>query len=87
MSAEMRKKAAELNKGLSLPVIWSYHIHCLFVNGDDKRVALAKQLREDFISHFNLTNVKPCQSTFDDLRLCMFGKKAFHFNYKQSDFC
>lgn len=74
MSKEMQIKARELNKEGDLPVIWSYHIHCLFVNGDPVKVNASIDLRNSFIKNFNLTQTKQCTSTFDDIRLCMFGK-------------
>ena len=74
MTRKRREEAARLNKGKDLPVIWSYHIHCMFINGDPDSVTGALQLRERFIAHFNLSQVERCQSLFDDIRLCMFGK-------------
>lgn len=72
MSPAMRKRVEEYNKDKDLPVVWSYHIHCNFVNSDNDQVKAAAMLRESFINYFNLTNVTPCKSTFDDIRLCMF---------------
>jgi hypothetical protein len=57
-----------------LPPIWSYHIHCLFVSGDAEIVKNALQLYYNFQNYFNLTKSEICQSTFDEKRLCMFGK-------------
>ena len=74
MSPKRREEANKLNKGRALPVVWSYHIHCIFINGDPDSVTAALQLRENFIDHFNLSQVERCQSLFDDIRLCMFGK-------------
>ena len=75
MSKSMQKRIRELKFKNELPNVWSYHIHCLFINGDNTRVKSALELRNTFVNHFNLTNVQACTSTFDDIRLCMFGKK------------
>ena len=74
MSKEMQAKVIEANKYSVLPVVWSYHIHCLFTNGNPVKVNASIALRNLFIQTFNLTQTKLCTSTFDDLRLCMFGK-------------
>jgi len=58
-----------------LPQIQSYHIHCQFINGDKNEIAKAISFRTNFVNHFNLTNVEACKDLFDDIRLCMFGKK------------
>jgi aromatic ring-cleaving dioxygenase len=58
--------------GGELPEILSYHIHCLFVNGDKSVVSEALQLQAKFIKQFKLEQVTHCTSTFDDGRLCMF---------------
>lgn len=73
ISAEMKKKIIEANLGKDLPVVWSYHIHCMFVLGEKETVETALNLRQSFVDKFNLTGVPLCKSTFDDLRLCMFG--------------
>ena len=75
MSKELQMKATEMNKLRDLPVIWSYHIHCLFVNGDPVKVNASVELRNPFMKNFNLTQTPLCTSTFDDIRLCMFGKR------------
>ncbi len=74
MSKEMKLRAQEMSKLKALPVVWSYHIHCLFTNGNPEKVKAARTLHEAFIDNFNLTNTPLCTSTFDDIRLCMFGK-------------
>ena len=76
MSKEMKKKAIEANKLTALPVVWSYHIHCLFTNGNPEKVKAAQALHDLFVFNFNLTNVPLCKSTFDDIRLCMFSMKS-----------
>lgn len=73
ISAQMKQKIIEANVGRDLPVVWSYHIHCVFVLGEKDTVIAALDLRQQFIAQFNLTNVPQCKSTFDDVRLCMFG--------------
>lgn len=57
-----------------LPPIWSYHIHCLFVSSDMSRTKKAMDLYERFQIQFNLTQTSHCTSTFNEKRLCMFGK-------------
>lgn len=81
ISAEMMKKIKTANIGKDLPVVWSYHIHCMFIFGDKENVEIAFQLRQRFVDKFNLTGVPLCRSTFDDVRLCMFGKKKFKIIY------
>lgn len=73
ISAEMKKKIIEANIGKDLPVVWSYHIHCMFILGEKESIEDALSLMQKFIMKFNLTNVPKCRSTFDDVRLCMFG--------------
>ena len=68
----------ELSKNLvhanaSVATVFSYHIHCLFINGDELKVKQALELRNKFIKHFKLENVTKCQNLFGDNRLCMFG--------------
>ena len=72
MSEKTRRQADLVNKDKDLPMVWSYHIHCNFVNGDNDDVQAAMDLRQAFIKYFNLSQVKACQSLFDDIRLCMF---------------
>ena len=75
MPKSLAKRISELKRESNgLPPVWSYHIHCLYVNGNEERVNSALKLREQFIAHFNLSKVEICRSTFDDVRLCMFGK-------------
>lgn len=76
ISAEMLAKIRKANAGRDLPIIWSFHIHCQFVLGEKDAVESALALRQSFVDHFNLTGVPLCKSTFDDVRLCMFGMFA-----------
>ena len=57
-----------------VPTVWSYHIHGMFINGDEIKIKQALELRSKFIQHFKLENVTTCQDLFSDIRLCMFGK-------------
>jgi hypothetical protein len=57
-----------------VPTVWSYHIHGMFINGDEIKIKQALELRNKFIQHFKLENVTNCQDLFSDIRLCMFGK-------------
>ena len=68
------KKKINWNEGDNLPVILSYHIHCVFVNADSSIVQKAANLYKDFQIQFNLTSSPLCNSTFDEKRICMFGK-------------
>lgn len=70
-SFPMTKK---IDNNSTLPVVWSYHIHCMFISGDDSKVKEAISLRNKFVKNFQLENVPACKSLFDDIRLCMFGK-------------
>lgn len=62
----------------NLPKVLSYHIHCVFVNSDINVVKKAMTLHDQFRDQFNLTGVPECATTFDDKRLCMFGRLLFN---------
>jgi hypothetical protein len=60
-------------KNGSLPPFRSYHIHVMFIFGNEESVNTAMALRARFVEHFNLTNTANCTGLFDQGRLCMFG--------------
>ena len=66
------KKKINWNEGDDMPTILSYHIHCLFVNGDSNQVQKATVLYKEFQNVFNLTSEPLCNRTFDEKRICMF---------------
>jgi hypothetical protein len=55
-----------------LPPILSYHIHCVFQNGDKTIVKEALELRTRFENRFNLNNTEECRTLYKNDRLCMF---------------
>jgi DOPA 4,5-dioxygenase len=59
-------------KNGSLPPFRSYHIHVMFIFGNEESVNTAMALRARFVEHFNLTNTANCTGLFDQGRLCMF---------------
>ena len=60
----------------TLPTVWSYHIHCMFISGDKSKVKQAVDLRNKFSKNFQLESEPACKDLFDDMRLCMFNSNV-----------
>ncbi len=73
------KNIIKPNNPTEVPTVYSYHIHCQFINGDSNKTKVALDFRQRFIEQFKLQNVIPCRDLFDDIRLCMFGTIASFF--------
>ena len=56
-----------------LPPFQSYHIHVMFIFGNDESINTAMAVRARFVEHFNLSNTANCTGLFHQGRLCMFG--------------
>jgi DOPA 4,5-dioxygenase len=56
----------------TLPPFLSYHIHVLFILGNNDSINTALALRSRFVEHFNLSQTANCTGLFHQGRLCMF---------------
>ncbi|XP_065830415.1 uncharacterized protein [Oscarella lobularis] len=56
----------------ALPPFNSYHIHVMFVNGNNESIKAAMEFHDEFVEKFNLTGTKPCTGNLHQGRLCMF---------------
>ena len=81
-ATETEEWIKKVHSGLDAPTPFSYHIHVLFVPGDNSSLLPALTFRQKMIDHFNISDTIPCGDFFYNRQgICMFGKWLFMYMY------